>query len=59
MATLKIGKLAKPHKIIKNKKFPILSGEWIARFQVVLWPISPEHNYYSIKTIGWLKKQTP
>lgn len=36
MATLKIGKLAKPHKIIKNKKFPILNGEWIARSQVVL-----------------------
>lgn len=36
MITFKTGKLAKSHKIIKNKKFSILGGEWIAKLQVVL-----------------------
>lgn len=45
MAIFKIGKLAKPHKIIKNKKLPIVNRERIAKLQGVLWPIFSEHNY--------------
>lgn len=59
MSAFKTG-IAKPGKIITNKKFPILNIKWIAKLQVVLQPIFPEHNYwFSIKTLGCLKKQTP
>lgn len=45
MAVFKTGKLAKPHKIIKNQNLPIVNREWIAKLQVVLCPIFSEHNY--------------
>lgn len=36
MAIFKTGKLAKPHKIIKNKKLLIVNRERIAKLQGVL-----------------------
>jgi len=69
VAVFKICKLAKPDKMVKNKKIlarliqlPILNTKWTAKLQELPRPICPEHNYYfgfTPKQLADLKRKPP